>query len=230
MGRGRMADHYDAIAGRSVARLSALSDGIFAIAMTILVLELRVPVLDAVDARGPLWAHGAISREQVVLDALSDVAPRLLIYVMTFLTLGIFWLAQQSQIDGLSGTTRRLTWIHLTLLFAVTLMPFSTALLGQYIEFRLALLVYWMNLLLLGLLLSGALHYARRTGMLGKAMTPEVVAASSRRIVVYQLLYAAAVATSIASTYIAIGLLVLLQLNSVIAPSIAPLNRFGHRG
>lgn len=222
-----MAQGYDRIAGRSLERLSALSDGIFAIAMTILVLELRVPVLDTVHAQKTLWSAGAVSQEQAVLDALRDVAPRLLIYVMSFLTLGIFWLAQQSQLDGLATTTRRLTWIHLALLFAVTLMPFSTALLGEYIDFRLALVVYWLNLLLLGGLLWSALRYARRQDVLGEAFTRELVAASERRIVVYQLLYAAAVMSAVFNTYLAIGLLVLLQLNSVISPQLWPLNRVG---
>ncbi len=124
-------------------------------------------------------ASGAVSQEQAVLDALSDVAPHLLIYVMTFLTLGIFWLAQQSQLESLAATTRRLTWIHLALLFAVTLMPFSTALLGEYIDFRLALVVYWLNLVLLGALLWSALRYAARADVLGPAFTPDVLAASS---------------------------------------------------
>ena len=212
-----MPEHYDRIAGRSLARLSALSDGIFAIAMTILVLELRVPVLDAAHAQEPLWRSGAVSQEQAVLNALSDVAPHLLVYVMTFLTLGIFWLAQQSQLDSLAATTRRLTWIHLALLFAVTLMPFSTALLGEYIDFRLALVVYWLNLVLLGGLLWGALRYAARAGVLGPAFTPDVLAASRRRIAGYQALYALAVATSVVSTYLAIALLVVLQLHSVLS-------------
>jgi uncharacterized membrane protein len=109
--------------------------------MTILVLELRVPVLEAVHAQKTLWSAGVVSQEQAVLDALRDVAPRLLIYVMSFLTLGSFWLAQQSQLDGLATTTRRLTWIHLALLFAVTLMPFSTALLNTYLAIALLVLL-----------------------------------------------------------------------------------------
>ena len=97
--------------------------------------------------------------------------------------------------------------------------------LGEYIDFRLPLVVDWLNLLLLGTLLWSALRYARRTGMLGERFTSELVAASERRIVVHQLLYAAAVLTSVLSTYLAIGLLVLLQLNSVISPRIRPLDR-----
>jgi len=106
-------------------------------------------------------------------------------------------------------------------------MPFSTALLGEYIDFRLALVVYWLNLLLLGGLLWSALRYARRQDVLGEAFTRELVAASERRIVVYQLLYVAAVMSAVVNTYLAIGLLVLLQLNSVISPRLWPLNRVG---
>lgn len=78
----RMAEEYDLVAGRSLQRVAALSDGIFAIAMTILVLELRVPVVDARHSQKALWSVGAISHEQAVVDALGEVAPHLPVHIM----------------------------------------------------------------------------------------------------------------------------------------------------
>jgi hypothetical protein len=77
----------NALPGQSVERLAALSDGIFAVAMTLLVLDLRVPASDAVHTEHDLW-H--------ILIALS---PRLLIFLMSVMTLGIFWVCQQTQLN-----------------------------------------------------------------------------------------------------------------------------------
>ena len=73
---------YNRIAGQNLERLAALSDGVFAVAMTLLVLDLRAP------------AHEAIHSEHDLLAALLALAPRLVTYLMSFLTLGIFWLGQ----------------------------------------------------------------------------------------------------------------------------------------
>ena len=55
--------------------------------------------------------------------------PQLLVYLMSFLTLGIFWVGQQTQLNHLAHSERHFTWIHLAFLFIVTIMPFSTRLL-----------------------------------------------------------------------------------------------------
>ncbi len=217
---------YNLIAGQNLERLSALSDGIFAVAMTLLVLNLGVPVSQVIHSQQPLWVSGAIQSEQVLWDALVKLSPHLLTYLMSFLTLGIFWLGQQSQLNYFARSDRNLAWIHLAFLLAVSLMPFSTALLAEFITYRLALLVYWLNLLLLGSALFGSWRYAERAGLLKDGTTSEIRSAHRRRIVVYQALYALCVALCVINTYVSIALLILLQLNSAIAPRIRPLDRF----
>jgi uncharacterized membrane protein len=205
---------YHRIAGSSLERLAALSDGIFAVVMTLLVLDLHVPV------REGLHSEAALGHE------LARLAPQTLTYVLSFLTLGIFWVGQQTQLNQLGRSNRDLTWIHLGFLLGVSLMPFSTGLLAEFITFRLALVVYWLNLLLLGALLFVSRRYAVRAGLLRDDVTAEMLAAGERRIVVYQALYAVCVLVGLVSTYAGIALLVLLQLNSAIAPRIRPLDRF----
>src|SRR4029077_4700513 len=129
---------YNEIAGRSVERLAALSDGLFAIAMTLLIIELHAPAAEAIRGEAELW------------QALGRLAPQLLMYLMGFLTLGIFWVGQQTQLKLFARTDRDLPWIHIGFRAAVALMPFSTAVAAAFITYRLALLVYWLNLLLLG--------------------------------------------------------------------------------
>jgi uncharacterized membrane protein len=221
-----MINSYRQISGQNLARLAALSDGIFAVAMTLLVLNIRLPTVVTQHVQQPIWASGALSSESELWKALVTLAPQLLTYFMSFLTLGIFWAGQQTQLNYFARSDHRLTWIHLVFLLAVVLMPFSTAVLAQYITYRLALVIYWVNLFMLGSLLFVSLRYAKHAGLLAPEATSDVGAASARRIIVYQLLYAAAILLCVFNTYIAIGVLVLLQLNSVIAPRIGPLKRF----
>jgi uncharacterized membrane protein len=67
--------------------------------------------------------------------------PRFVMYAMGFLTLGIFWVGQQTQLNQLERTDRDLAWLHIGYLAAVAFMPFSTRLLAEFIGFRTALLI-----------------------------------------------------------------------------------------
>jgi TMEM175 potassium channel family protein len=215
---------YHRFAGSSLDRLAALSDGVFAVAMTLLVLDLKPPSVRK-RVQQPIWSGGG-GTEHALLHGLShDVAPRLLPYAMSFLTLGIFWVGQQAQLESFTRSTRPLTWIHLTFLLGVTLMPFSTGLLAQDTTYRLSMAVYWLNLFLLGAVLFVSLVYAERAALMSAETTPDMRTAMRRRIVVYQCLYAIAALTCLINTYLAIGLLVALQLNAVLVPRIWILDR-----
>ena len=117
--------------------------------------------------------------------------PQMLAYLMSFLTLGIFWNGQQAQLNLFNRSDRHLTWIHIAFLFAVSIMPFSTKLLAEFIEDRPAILVYWANILLLGGVLYGSWRYAICGGFVKDATPPEVdKAMRGRMMLVAQLLYA----------------------------------------
>src|SRR5438309_10196287 len=153
-----MSTVYNRIAGQSLERLAALSDGIFAVAMTLLVLNLLDLPLPRSDSVPPPTDYD-------LLNALSaQLFPRFLPYFMSFLTLGIFWVGQQTQLNHFARSNRNLAWIHLGFLLAVTLMPFSTGLLAEFLSYRTALVVYWLNILLLGAALFGSWRYAVRMG------------------------------------------------------------------
>jgi hypothetical protein len=86
--------------------------------------------------------------------------------------------------------------------------------------------VYWLNLLLLGAALFASWRYARRAGLMNEDVTTAIRSATERRIVIYQSVYAGAVALGVISTYLSIGLLVAMQLNSAIAPRFGRWNKF----
>jgi uncharacterized membrane protein len=204
---------YNRIAAQSLDRLAALSDGIFAVAITLLVLDLRVPANEGIHSEADLW------------HALGLVAPRLLPYLMSFMTLGIFWVGQQTQLNHFARSDRNLAWIHLGFLLAVTLMPFSTGLLAEFLDYRTALVIYWLNILLLGVMLFASWRYAFRAGLIKDDTTAEVRASAERRIIIAQALYAFGALLCVISTYLSIGFIVLVQLNYAIAPRIRPLYR-----
>ena len=173
---------YNRIQGRNLERLAALSDGIFAVAMTLLVLDLHIPIAAQVHSERELFA------------ALGALAPQWAAYVMSFLTLGIFWAGQQTQLNHIGEGTRDLTWIHLGFLFTITLMPLSTRLLAEFITYRAALGIYWLNIFVPGAMLYWSWAHATRAGLI-KPDTPEEVRNSiCRRIRIAQTLYAAGAA------------------------------------
>ncbi|MFZ0480443.1 MAG: TMEM175 family protein [Terriglobales bacterium] len=197
---------YNLIAGQNVERLAALSDGIFAVAMTLLVLDLRVPSREAIHS-------GAELRH-----ALIACAPQFVAYLMSFITLGIFWVGQQTQLNHLARTNRSLSWIHLLFLFAVSIMPFSTRLLAEFISYRTALLGYWLNILLLGAALYFSWICALGAGLVKEEISLQIATAIKRRIVIAQSLYALGAALCFFNTYWSIAFIVLVQLNYAIAP------------
>jgi uncharacterized membrane protein len=197
---------YNRVAGHSVERLAALSDGIFAVAMTLLVLDLRVPAVDAIHSERDLW------------HALIALSLRLLIFLMSVMTIGIFWVGQQTQLNHFERADRNLVWIHIAFLCSVSLTPFSTSLLAEFIHYRTALLVYWFNIFLLGLMLYWGWGYASRTKLLAEDVSSEVSLAITRRILIAQSLYAAGAAFCLINTYCSIAAIVLVQLNYAIAP------------
>ncbi len=197
---------YNRIQGRNLERLAALSDGIFAVAMTLLVLDLHIP------------AAAQVHSERELVYALGVPGPQWIAYLMSFLTLGIFWAGQQTQLNHILEGTRDLTWIHLGFLFAITLMPLSTRLLAEFIIYRTALGIYWLNIFVPGAMLYWSWKHATHAGLI-KTDTPEEVRASiCKRVVIAQSLYAGGAALCVINTWVSIGAIVLVQLNYAVAP------------
>jgi uncharacterized membrane protein len=197
---------YNRIQGRSLERLAALSDGIFAIAMTLLVLDLHTPVAEHIHS------------ERELLVALCSLGPQWLAYGMSFLTLGIFWAGQQTQLNHIGSGTRDLSWIHLGFLLSITLMPFTTHLLAEFITYRTALLFYWLNILASGVMLYWSWAHATHAGLIKDDTPNEVRGSICRRIVIAQSLYAAGAALCAVSNWLSLAVIVLVQLNYALAP------------
>ncbi len=201
-----MTTNYNAIAGTELGRVSALSDGIFAFAMTVLVLEIHIPE--------PADIHS----ERELAIALIGLAPRAATWLLSLMSLGIFWTGQQTQLSSLTGMNRNLGWLHFVFLAVVTLLPFSTRLLAGFFDYRIAFLVYYGNILLAGASLYIAWRYAERAGLTSENPPGAHSEAIRRRIVRAQALYAVGALAGLVSVPLGIGLILLVQLNYAIAP------------
>jgi uncharacterized membrane protein len=116
-------------------RLEALTDGVFAVVMTLLVLELSVPVITAGSV------HAELPRR------LLDMWPKFLSYAVTFLMLGFMWFHHHRQFSQIRRSDSVLVWINLLFLMCLSLLPFSTSVLGEYIEEQVAVFIYGSNVL-----------------------------------------------------------------------------------
>jgi uncharacterized membrane protein len=197
---------YNRLAGQGLERLTALSDGVFAFAMTVLVLDIRVPKLDSVTSEHDLWL------------AILAQAPRFVMYLMSFLTLGIFWVGQQTQLNHIKHSDRDFAWIHIIFLATIGLVPFTTALLAEYITYRTALLVYWFNIVLLGAEIFASWTYAVRRKLVKDDAPKELSRAMYGRVIIAQCLYAFGAALCVFDTYWSIGFIVAVQLYYAFAP------------
>src|SRR6516225_5362166 len=169
-----MQTHYDTLAGGEVGRIAALSDGIFAFAATVLVLDFHAPE--------PADIHS----EAELLRALAASAPRLLPWLLSLVTLGIFWLGQQTQLSQLARSNRDLAWLHFVFLAIVTVLPFSTRLLADFLTYRAAFLIYWLNIALLGAALYAAWTCAEWAQLIQEEAHGDISRAVKRRIVTAQ--------------------------------------------
>jgi uncharacterized membrane protein len=202
---------YDRLAGKSLERLAALSDGLFSVAMTILVLDLRVPDV------------AKVVHERDLLPALSELVPRLITYFMSLMTLGIFWVGQQTIFNHLERCDRHFAWLTIAFLGIITLIPFSTALLATYITFRMALFIYWANIFLLGITVLICWRYALSAKLVKADVGAEMNRAIMQRLYESQALYALATLLSfVFNNWVGIGLIVLVQLSYAIGPKLRP--------
>lgn len=203
-----MSKQYDQIAGQKVQRLEAISDGVFAIALTLLVLDIHVPMGEAIHS------------EAALLASLRPLIPKFLSYFLSFMTLGIFWTGHSTQYSYIEKSDRHLNWLSLFFLLFVSLLPFTTAFLSEHITFKLAIGLYWLNLFAMGAMLllhwnyASAKNYLSTEGEESEAITHGI----TRRIFIAQGLYAAGALLCIINTYVSIIVIVLVQLNYALAP------------
>jgi len=158
--------------GVSKGRVEALSDGVFAIVVTLLVLEIKVPhVAD----------HGSIAE---LADALGALAPKFVSWVISFATVCVIWLNHHRLFMRIGRLDNGLFWLNANLLLWTSFIPFPTALMGDYPGNRLAASFYGIVMLLMAfafVLMRWRLH--RHDGLLQDSADRELFRQGTRRSV-----------------------------------------------
>jgi uncharacterized membrane protein len=121
-----------------VGRVLALSDGIFAIAMTLLVLSIPIPQL------------GSNPSDGQVREAIRAFVPSLFSFALSFLLVGMYWTVHHRTFRSLTGVDGPLMWLNLLTLLMLCLVPFSTSFVDRYGNRPAALQFYYGNLALIG--------------------------------------------------------------------------------
>lgn len=147
-------------------RLAALADGVFAIAMTLLVLELAVPVVDE---------EGGGLAERLV-----EMWPEFLMYGLGFLVLGVYWIIHHMVFENIERYDTTLAWLNVVYLMFSAMIPFATALVVEYGATTATAIAYGLNMLALFAVGWAMWTYATWKGRLtGDRVDPELARGAS---------------------------------------------------
>jgi len=139
-------------AGINVRRIETLVDGIFAIAMTLLVLGIAVPSV-------------ANPTEASLYKALIDLLPNFYSYFISFVLLAVFWRINHLQFNRIKRADGTLLWIIIIWLLFVALVPFSAFFVGEYGNFQIPNIFFDLNLFFIGFLLFLNWRHALNNGL-----------------------------------------------------------------
>ncbi len=129
-------------------RIEALTDGVFAIVMTLLVLELRIPEI-----------AGSVELAELPQELL-ELWPKFLSYIVSFVVLSIMWISHHRTFHYIKRADNKLLWVNLAFLMVVALVPFSTSLIGNYPTAQFPFVVYGIHLFLIFLMRFTLWSYA----------------------------------------------------------------------
>ncbi len=148
-------------------RLEAFSDGVFAIAITLLVLDLHVPDVGSGSLAHALWRQWP-----------ADVS-----YVVSFLTIGIIWVNHHNVLRHLDRCDRGLLFLNVFMLMTVALIPYPTALVSHYARTpnaTAAAVFYGAVMVAMALVFNALWHYSLRHGLLAQGSDPREVSGITR--------------------------------------------------
>lgn len=134
----------------SKERLEAFSDGVFAVAITLLVLNFKVTGLSAANLRNQVIGQW----------------PQLLAYILSFVIVGVYWVAHHSLFHFVAATNRVLLWLNNFFLMTIAFLPFPAGLLGQYPLSQISTIVYGCTLIAANSFATLTWIYAWRASLL----------------------------------------------------------------
>jgi uncharacterized membrane protein len=187
----------------SKGRMEALTDGIFAIAMTLLVLELKVPDLPK--------SAGVTE----LLHRIGEDAPSFVSFLISFLYCGLLWVMHHLAMHFVRHLQIGLVWLNLLFLMSISTMPFSCGLLGHFLHNRAAQEIYFANMFVAAALLAAQWLLARKKKLINQD-DPRASALMGQQIMFFPVALGAAMVASyfnpLAGSYAFIFVLLALRI------------------
>lgn len=184
-------------------RLDSLADGIFAIVMTLLIIEIKVPdIPHSLATNLALW------------NALKDLFPLFMSYIVSFMVLASYWMAHNFIITIFTkNLTRKMAYLNIPFFMSVALIPFSSQFLGLYSDTQIAILIYGLNISVSGILLFILLFYSIRAhDIVNPAHNPKEIMYGYIRILLPPMATLIAVPVSFLSTTAALVIFLFVAL------------------
>jgi uncharacterized membrane protein len=191
-------------------RLEFLTDGVFAIVMTLLVLEISIPEI----------AQPSLQAE--LPRRLLELWPKLFSYVLSFLVLGILWTLHHRSFHSIKRSDNALIWLNIIFLMFVALIPFSTSLLGNYGTEQLSIVIYSANALLaLGMRLLIWTYATGKYRLVDSDISPRWLKMNNLITIVFLPSFILVIGVSFISVTAAFSVLVLLMVVAIVIQLIA---------
>ena len=171
--------------GTEIERTVYFSDAVFAIAITLLALNLEVPEIPA----------GSVATE--LPGRLLELWPKFLSFVISFLIVGSYWMVHHRTFRYIRGYDRRLLFMNILFLMWVVLMPFSSSLLGEYGGQQISVVLYATNMTVAGLTLSWLWWYAQSNlHLVAPDIDPRLVRYNNLRSLIVPLVFLLSIGVS----------------------------------
>jgi len=191
-------------------RLETLSDGVIAIASTLLVLDI-----------GRLEVHG----NDDLLDAIAQRWPSYVAYIVSFTVIGLIWVAHHSMFERISSVDRPLLFLNLALLLGIGFIPWPTSVLAEYIRAdnvnaSIATALYSLTMTLIGIVFVGMwAHLVRHPEHTTDTVTPVQLRRSLRLAYVSPIVYGATIGLAYVSPYVCLVVYAMLAVYFARGPS-----------
>lgn len=157
-------------------RIEALSDALFAIVLTLLILEIRIPQLS-----------NPVSVTEL-RNSLIMLSPKFISFAVSFVVVSVFWIGHHNQFNFINKSDRIFLWLNILLFMFVSFIPFSSGLLGEYPKNQLSIVFYGVNLIIVGFILYMHWNYAVKN-KLTPNLSKEFINGVNKRILIGPLFY-----------------------------------------
>lgn len=165
-------------------RLVFFSDGVFAITITLLVLEIKIPEI----------AENLVATE--LPKELLHLVPKIFSHIISFIVLGLYWIGHHNMFIHIKLHDHVLLWLNILFLMCIASLPFPTGLLGHYPDQQIAIVAYAGTLVLTGITLDLIWWYATTHNLVDGETNPGFIAFVHRYIRLAPLLYLLSIAVS----------------------------------